>query len=83
MRERIHHVDLASPFFELLEVLVTGPSDEEFAALSLRGVTAELTYGRPGGPTSGGTVPPETESLLFRPGLRRRPGLRVLPRRQR
>ena len=63
VRERIHHVDLASPFFELLEVLVTGPSDEEFAALSLRSVTAELTYGKPGDP-----VPQETESLLFRPG---------------
>ncbi|HEY3260287.1 MAG TPA: hypothetical protein VGJ95_08460, partial [Pseudonocardiaceae bacterium] len=63
VRERIHHVDLASPFFELLEVLVTGPSEEEFAALSLRSVTAQLTYGRPGDP-----VPPETDSLLFRPG---------------
>ena len=63
VRERIHHVDLASPFFELLEVLVTGPSEEEFAALSLRSVTAELTYGKPGDP-----VPPETQGLLFRPG---------------
>lgn len=63
VKDRIHHVDLASPFFELLEVLVTGPSDEEFEALSLRSVTADLTYGKPGGPAA-----PDTESLLFRPG---------------
>lgn len=64
VRERIHHVDLGSPFFELLEVLVSGPSDEEFAALGLRSVTAELTYGKPGDP-----VPPEpAQSLVFRPG---------------
>jgi hypothetical protein len=57
MRDRIHHVDLGSPFFELLEVLVSGPSEEEFAALRLRSVTAELRYG---------TDPPQ--SLVFRPG---------------
>jgi hypothetical protein len=61
VKQRIHHVDLASPFFELLEVLVTGPTEEEFKELQLRSVTADLTYGKPGGQV-------DTESLLFRPG---------------
>lgn len=57
VRARTHHVDLASPFFELLEVLVTGPSDDEFAALGLRAVTADVTYA---------DEPPR--SIVFRPG---------------
>ncbi len=60
VRERIHHVDLGSPFFELLEVLVSGPSEEEFAALSLRSVTVDLSYG------TGSDV--DAHSLVFRPG---------------
>jgi hypothetical protein len=63
LKARIHQVDLQSPFFELLEVLVTGPTDEEFAALDLRQVTADLTYGTPGD-----AVAPESDSLVFRPG---------------
>jgi hypothetical protein len=60
---RVAHIDLASPFFELLEVLVTGPTEQEFTALGLRSVTALLTYGLLGDP-----VPPEQESVEFRPG---------------
>jgi len=60
VRERIHHVDLASPFFELLEVLVSGPSEEEFTALSLRSVTVDLSYG------AGTDV--DAQSIVFRPG---------------
>lgn len=63
MAGRIHRVNLDSQFFELLEVLVTGPTEEELAALSLRGVTVDITYGKDSDP-----VPPETETLLFRPG---------------
>lgn len=62
MAGRVHHIDLGSPFFELLEVLVTGPTEQEFAALGLRSVTALLTYGLLGDP-----VPPEQESVEFRP----------------
>ncbi len=61
LAQHIHQVDLASPFFELLEVLVSGPSAEEFAALSLTTVTVDLTYGGPGDP-----VPPESGTLQFR-----------------
>lgn len=61
--ERIGVVDAAGSFFELLEVLVSGPTDEEFAALSLRRVTADLTYGTPAD-----AVAPETESLVFAGG---------------
>jgi hypothetical protein len=63
MAERMHRIDLASPFFERLEVLVTGPTEQEFTALGLRSVTALLTYGLLGDP-----VPPEQESVEFRPG---------------
>ncbi|HEY0687534.1 MAG TPA: hypothetical protein VGD71_00725 [Kribbella sp.] len=63
MDERVHRIDLASPFFELLEVLVTGPTEQEFTALGLHSVTALLTYGLLGDP-----VPPEQESVEFRPG---------------
>jgi hypothetical protein len=63
LAEHVHHVDLAAPFFELLEVLVTGPDEEELAALALRRVTARLTYG-----TDADGVLPETEDLVFQPG---------------
>lgn len=58
----LHHVSLDSPFFELLEVLVTGPTKEEMAALGIRQIEARLRYGEgePG-------VPPEEASLVFRP----------------
>ena len=60
---RTHHVDLTSSFFELLEVLVTGPTQEEMEALSLTAVTVDLSYGSP----SDG-LPVQTASLVFRPG---------------
>lgn len=63
---RVHHVDLASDFFQLLEVLVSGPSEEELAALGLRSVTVDLVYGAEEA-TAGGP-PAETGSLVFRPG---------------
>jgi hypothetical protein len=59
---RIHRIDLNSDFFELLEVLVSGPSPEEFQALGIREVKIDLTYGQPGD-----SLPPESETLLFRP----------------
>lgn len=59
---RIHHVDLDGDFFETLDVLVTGPSKEEFESLRIRQVEATLTYGESGDP-----VPPESRALLFRP----------------
>jgi hypothetical protein len=62
LARHLHHVDLGSPFFELLEVLVTGPDPQEFEALSLRQVAADIIYGRPGDP-----VAPAHETLLFRP----------------
>ena len=63
---RIHHVDLANDFFELLEVLVSGPSAEEFTALGLRSVTVDLGYGAGEEASSG--HPAETGTLVFRPG---------------
>ncbi|HEX2704840.1 MAG TPA: hypothetical protein VHM65_03715, partial [Candidatus Lustribacter sp.] len=73
MAARIHHVDLASDFFELLEVLVSGPSAEEFAALGLRSVTIDLRYGGEeagsGIPADAGSgIPADADSLVFRPG---------------
>jgi hypothetical protein len=62
LQEHIHHVSLGSPFFELLQVLVSGPPKEEFEALGIRQVEAALTYGDPGGAPG-----PETQSVLFRP----------------
>ncbi len=62
MKKHVHLIDLNNPFFELLDVLVTGPSKEEFAALGIRQVSANLTYGQPGD-----SVPPVSESVLFRP----------------
>lgn len=62
IERRIHHVDLASDFFETLDVLVTGPSKEEFESMRIRQVEATLTYGEPGD-----AVPPESRALLFRP----------------
>lgn len=62
LAEHQHHVSLSSPFFELLEVLVTGPTAEDFAALALRQVEARVVYGGPGDP-----VPAEARSVLFRP----------------
>ena len=59
--KRIHRVDLANAFFETLDVLVTGPTKEEFESLRIRQVEATLTYGNPNDP-----VPPESRSLLFR-----------------
>ena len=41
----IHRVDLHDRFFETLDVLVTGPTAEDFAGLGIRQVTATLTYG--------------------------------------
>ena len=62
LQRRIHSVDLGNDFFELLEVLVAGPTPEEFEALNIRQVEATLTYGNP----SDG-LPVEQQSLLFRP----------------
>jgi hypothetical protein len=61
VRQRIHQIDLHNDFFELLEVLVAGPTLEEFAALNIRQVEATLTYGTPDD-----GLPPESQSLLFR-----------------
>ncbi|MDM7917036.1 MAG: hypothetical protein QUU85_17480 [Candidatus Eisenbacteria bacterium] len=62
LEQHTHHVSLGSPFFELLEVLVSGPPKEDFEALGIRQVEATFTYGEPGeGPE------PETQTLLFRP----------------
>jgi hypothetical protein len=60
--KRVHQIDLQHTFFETLEVLVTGPTKEEFEALRIRQVEATLTYGEPGD-----ADPPESRSLLFRP----------------
>lgn len=62
LQQRIHKVDLRDDFFELLEVLVTGPSEEEFKALHIRQVEATLSYGSPAD-----GLPPEQQTLLFRP----------------
>ncbi|MCC6588927.1 MAG: hypothetical protein IT168_19680 [Bryobacterales bacterium] len=61
IEKRIHRVDLANDFFETLDVLVTGPTKEEFDSLRIRQVEATITYGEPGDAS-----PPESRSLLFR-----------------
>ncbi len=66
MAARTHHIDLANDFFELLQVLVCGPSAEEFVALGLRSVTVDLAYGAGEEASSGHPV--DTATLLFRPG---------------
>jgi hypothetical protein len=60
--QHVHHVDLGGGFFEQLQVLFTGPAPEEFAALSLRQVDADIVYGGDGDP-----VPPARQTLTFRP----------------
>jgi len=62
LRERIHRIPLEHSFFDHLEVLMTGPTPEEFAALGLRQVQAHVRYGEEDDPR-----PPETAALLFRP----------------
>lgn len=62
LQQRMQMIDLQSDFFELLEVLVAGPSKEEFEALNIRQVEATLSYGTP---TDG--LPLEQETLVFRP----------------
>jgi hypothetical protein len=61
----IHRVDLHDRFFETLDVLVTGPSPEDFAGLGIRQATATLTYGQQDGGTrdTDGTA---RKALLFR-----------------
>lgn len=58
---RIHNIDLDSDFFNILEVLVTGPTAEEFDALKIRQVAATLTYG-----SADDGRPPQMRTLLFR-----------------
>lgn len=62
LQQRIHQIDLHNSFFELLEVLVTGPTKEDFDALGIREIEVDLTYGEP----SDG-VPQDHGALLFRP----------------
>ena len=47
LQQAIHRVDLHDPFFETLDVLVTGPTPDDFTALGIRQVEASLTYGEP------------------------------------
>ena len=61
LEDRIHKVDLDNEFFDLLEVLVTGPSPEEFASLGIRQVEAVLSYG-----SENEDVEIDSETLLFR-----------------
>lgn len=62
LERRIHRIDLQNAFFETLQVLVSGPTPAEFAALGIRQVEATLTYGE-----AGDAAPPESQTLLFRP----------------
>ncbi len=62
VEQRTHRVDLDHEFFQLLRVLVTGPSKEEFEALGIREVKVDLQYGQ-----AGDAVSPESQTLLFRP----------------
>jgi hypothetical protein len=63
MAQHVHQISLDDPFFEVLEVLVTGPSREELVALGIRQIAVNLRYGdsSPAGP------PPDTAQLIFRP----------------
>lgn len=62
LQQHIHMIDLDNPFFDELQVLVSGPSKDEFQSLGIRQVQAVLAYGQLGDP-----VPPESETLVFRP----------------
>jgi hypothetical protein len=57
----IHRVDLHNRFFETLDVLVTGPTADDFAELGIRQVTATLTYGE-----ESDARDPDRQPLLFR-----------------
>ncbi len=61
LQQAIHPVALQNPFFETLDVLVTGPSSADFTALGIRQVEASLTYGEPAD-----AVTPVSEALIFR-----------------
>lgn len=61
LAQRVHQISLGDPFFELLDVLVTGPSKEEMQALGIRQIAVKLRYGEPG------STPPDTAELIFRP----------------
>jgi hypothetical protein len=61
LHDSIHRVDLNDAFFETLDVLVTGPTTDDFTTLGIRQVEAAITYGHASDPE-----PPETQPLLFR-----------------
>lgn len=61
LEQHMHLIDLHHPFFDELNVLVTGPTKQEFQDLGIRDVTAAFTYGAPED-----TVAQVTDSLLFR-----------------
>ena len=61
LESSIHRVNLHDPFFETLDVLVTGPTQDDFSLLGIRQAEATVTYGMPGDP-----VAPVTGTLLFR-----------------
>ncbi|MVN86458.1 hypothetical protein GO986_06735 [Deinococcus sp. HMF7620] len=62
LAQHIHQISLDDPFFELLDVLVTGPTREEMQTLGLRQIAVRLRYGEPGA-----QPPPDTAELIFRP----------------
>ncbi|WP_019011600.1 hypothetical protein [Deinococcus aquatilis] len=62
MAQHIHQISLDDPFFEVLDVLVTGPSREEMGALGIRQIAVKLRYGE-----GGANPPPDTAELIFRP----------------
>lgn len=55
LQERIQRVDLNNKFFQTVEVLVTGPTEQEFSDLGIRQVAADFAYGD------------TRQTLLFRP----------------
>lgn len=62
IERHLHHIALDNAFFELLEVLVTGPTREELDALGIRQIEATLRYG-----DGEAGIAPEEETLVFRP----------------
>lgn len=55
LQERIQRVDLSNKFFQTIQVLTTGPTEQEFTDLGIRQVSANFSYEQ------------VQQTLLFRP----------------
>ena len=62
LQRHVHLISLENAFFELLEVLVTGPTAEDMTTLGIRQVSVNVQYG-----DARSGVPTDQLELVFRP----------------